>query len=47
MPDTAWTVNRCPPGFIPKMPSFLGFDVIKAFRHFIGGSLSLAFLTHT
>jgi hypothetical protein len=29
------------------MRTFLGFDVIKAFRHFIGSSLTLAFLTHT
>jgi hypothetical protein len=47
MPDTAWAVGRYPPGSSRSCFRSSVSMSFLAFRHFIGGLLSLAFLAPT
>ena len=47
MPDAAWPIGRHPPDSSRGRKESLVSTSPISFRHFISGSLSLAFLTHT
>lgn len=47
MPDTIWAAIQETPRLIPEERSTPGSDVIRLFRHFNSGLLTLVFLIHT